>query len=820
MADGENSSSIALLSRIKSIEGGKINPYQFHRRLSENSARNEAQLWKGDNVKFSWDYCLVFKMPNKEEKKEKKDGDTEEKDTAQQTQEVLDALKTAGLHYRCYLSVQEDELYTLIGITERRLRQEADREDYDLLLNTEEIIAQGKAINLPLCRELGSGTKKNQLLNRKAWRDYYGRYDAFNPQAPDRQKLYVKQKEKNADRSPDTFFRSMDRLRIMLIIMETSTALGGAGLPLFTMKRDPKCPLMHCFPLHDEGTREALETKWMKFWPLFDQPLPEIRDYFGEKVAFYFAFLQYYCIWLAIPALLGLIVFAQQITSGFAVDVESLPLMGVGVALWASLFLEFWKRREATLRCDWGMTNFVVKEPTRAEFQGTLQRDPRNGELIFYFQWYERFVRVVQSQTVIWGLIVAVLSLVVGIFFIRNLLIREMGKGKENDARYLTSFINFIQIQVMNTVYGMVAVKLNDYENHQTASAYENALIFKSFLFKFINCYNSFFYIAFFKQFDEKAGRCKPPEGHCLPELQIQLVIVFGSTIVVSNTLELLLPFLKNLWVAYSNRGKSETGELLKKSPPEEQAEFEPYTTFADFDELAVQFGYVSLFVVAFPMAPAMALANNYFEIRIDAHKILRLSQRPSPLGAARIGTWFDIFTVVSFVAVLVNTIICVFYTSVIDRVTDGNWQTKAIIFVASEHIILLLKIGISYAVADIPQPVQDQIDRQEFLVDVLIEGTAFDDDLVDLKEVSQTVDESSKKELRSFDYTSVKRNYEELVHPSSAPAVEVVHDSGTGPLRESEMNNTPGPDPATPINPQRTMSDAEMAEPSQVMEP
>lgn len=36
-------------------------------------------------------------------------------------------------------------------------------------------------------------------------------------------------------------------------------------------------------------------------------------------------------------------------------------------------------------------------------------------------------------------------------------------------------------------------------EMHRTQSGYENALIFKVFIFQFVNYYSSIFYIAFFK---------------------------------------------------------------------------------------------------------------------------------------------------------------------------------------------------------------------------------------------------------------------------------------------------------------------------------
>lgn len=49
--------------------------------------------------------------------------------------------------------------------------------------------------------------------------------------------------------------------------------------------------------------------------------------------------------------------------------------------------------------------------------------------------------------------------------------------------------------------------------------------------------------------------------------------------------------------------------------------------TLMDYAELAVQFGYITLFVVAFPLAPFLALANNYVEFRSDAFKLLTQMQ-------------------------------------------------------------------------------------------------------------------------------------------------------------------------------------------------
>lgn len=69
---------------------------------------------------------------------------------------------------------------------------------------------------------------------------------------------------------------------------------------------------------------------------------------------------------------------------------------------------------------------------------------------------------------------------------------------------------------------------------------------------------------------------------------------------------------------------------------------FGRYQTFDDYDELIVQFGYVSLFIVAFPLTPLLAFASNYFEIWLDSHKLCQHSRRPEPRGADSIGELFE----------------------------------------------------------------------------------------------------------------------------------------------------------------------------------
>jgi len=51
---------------------------------------------------------------------------------------------------------------------------------------------------------------------------------------------------------------------------------------------------------------------------------------------------------------------------------------------------------------------------------------------------------------------------------------------------------------------------------------------------------------------------------------------------------------------------------------------------------MVIQFGYCTLFVAAFPLAPLLAFINNAIEIRVDAWKLCQVSvsNKPQYIGA------------------------------------------------------------------------------------------------------------------------------------------------------------------------------------------
>lgn len=63
-----------------------------------------------------------------------------------------------------------------------------------------------------------------------------------------------------------------------------------------------------------------------------------------------------------------------------------------------------------------------------------------------------------------------------------------------------------------------------------------------------------------------------------------------------------------------------------------------PIDVITVFLSAVIQFGFVSLFVASFPLAPLFALLNNIIEIRLDAKKFVTELRRPVAARAKDIG--------------------------------------------------------------------------------------------------------------------------------------------------------------------------------------
>ncbi|XP_029968802.1 anoctamin-6 [Salarias fasciatus] len=374
-------------------------------------------------------------------------------------------------------------------------------------------------------------------------------------------------------------------------------------------------------------------------------------------------------------------------------------VFAVFMSVWVTLFLEFWKRYQAELEYQWDTVEFLEQEePPRPEYEAKCKYERKNPvtgvKEKVPFTSCGRCVRVsIGMGTVLFWIMLILASIVAITVYRLVVFITFSAKLRENDLKnlepikeYMTpqmatsvtaSIISFVVIMILNMLYERVAIWITDFELPRTKTDYENSLTLKMFLFQFVNYYSSCFYIAFFKGktvgYPGKPFRllgeyrneeCDP--GGCLIELTTQLAIIMGGKAIWNNIQEVLLPWVKNLIFRYCNRAAE------KVTPRWEQDyQLQPSSKlglFYEYLEMVIQFGFVTLFVASFPLAPVLALINNLFEIRVDAWKITTQFRRIVPEKAQDIGAWQPILQGVAILAVVTNAMIIAFTSDMIPR--------------------------------------------------------------------------------------------------------------------------------------------------------
>lgn len=183
-----------------------------------------------------------------------------------------------------------------------------------------------------------------------------------------------------SDDGPET---QAEHLRIIYRLMTDPKHKGGAGI---TPQKGEWKHVKSLFPLHDN----ELNKRWIKDWSsktfLSHADFDHIRARMGERVAFYFTFLQAYFAFLMVPAALGVVCWA--ILGQFSV------VFSVVNSLACLVFVEYWKRQELDLALRWNVKGVSSIWSKRPEFVPQKEVvDQITGETVQVFPTTERLKR-------------------------------------------------------------------------------------------------------------------------------------------------------------------------------------------------------------------------------------------------------------------------------------------------------------------------------------------------------------------------------------------------------------------------------------------
>ncbi|XP_056657152.1 LOW QUALITY PROTEIN: anoctamin-1 [Monodelphis domestica] len=496
------------------------------------------------------------------------------------------------------------------------------------------------------------------------------------------------------------------------------------------------------YPLHDgdfEGDvefndRKLLCEEWATYRAFYKyQPIDLVRKYFGEKVGLYFAWLGVYTQMLIPASIVGIIVFLYgcltvdenipsmemcdqwnnitmcplcdrtcsywKLSSACATarashffDNPATVFFSVFMALWAAMFMEHWKRKQMRLNYIWDLTGFEEEEAhPRAEYEAkvlekSLRKDSRHKEMDKEkLTWKDRLPAYLTNLVSILFMIGLTFAIVFGVIIYRISTAAALAISSRSNVRVTVTatavIINLVVIIILDELYGSIARWLTLIEVPKTDKNFEDRLIFKAFLLKFVNAYTPIFYVAFFKgRFVGRPGdyvyifhsfrmeECAP--GGCLMELCIQLsIIMLGKQLIQNNLFEIGIPKMKKFFRYLKQRPADHEESTKKKQRYEVDYNLEPFAGLTpEYMEMIIQFGFVTLFVASFPLAPLFALLNNIIEIRLDAKKFVTELRRPVAVRAKDIGIWYNILRGIGKLAVIINAFVISFTSDFIPR--------------------------------------------------------------------------------------------------------------------------------------------------------
>ena len=284
--------------------------------------------------------------------------------------------------------------------------------------------------------------------------------------------------------------------------------------------------------------------------------------------------------------------------------------------------------------------------------------------------WKMKLPGIVLSWTTIFMLIAIATIFFVAIIIYRMsmvLIVHNLGDSSSMFITVTAATINLVFILIFNVIYDLIAIWITEMELHRTQTSYDNSLIVKIYVFQFISYYSSIFYIAFVKGqfigtpdkynkwFGYRQEECQP--GGCFMELTIQLAIIFCGKQFLLAVVEYYTPLFWKL-LNLMKLTKEQRKEECAKNLDFELVEYGQDSLFYEYLEMVIQYGFITIFVCAFPIAPLFALLNNILELRLDSKKILEKHRRPTAQKVRSIGVWFDIMETVGKIAIITNALI------------------------------------------------------------------------------------------------------------------------------------------------------------------
>jgi hypothetical protein len=265
----------------------------------------------------------------------------------------------------------------------------------------------------------------------------------------------------------------------------------------------------HC-PLHISNFREQIAR--IGFYSI-KLPFGLIRNYYGDYVAIYYAWVYHYTRLLLYPSATAII--CLILSAIFDNHKLFMTIYAMVIVIWSQWFLVYWNRKTSEIFIEWGnYTEDYDIDNVREQFKGERVISPVTEQYETQYPRKKKLFKYLKS--VIKTIPFVLVAFLVNICFLNlsgfikpemnslfeiEFLYKLSEKGAIFDSStYWETVMGIFQaftINIINQFYRKVAVICTDQENHKNRSNYDNSLIIKIFIFEFFDSFISLFYLAF-----------------------------------------------------------------------------------------------------------------------------------------------------------------------------------------------------------------------------------------------------------------------------------------------------------------------------------
>ncbi|RKP02540.1 hypothetical protein CXG81DRAFT_10691, partial [Caulochytrium protostelioides] len=423
---------------------------------------------------------------------------------------------------------------------------------------------------------------------------------------------------------------------------------------------------------------------------LHSDDITQLRNEYGENVAFYFAFLHFYTLALVPLAIVGVLcpIILGRAAYSYVYSAFLLAWAPVTIALWqgqSRRWAEAWGTRRVQ-SIDGDAERMATQLRPLYRPAGFRCHDDHDGIVpVFEPGWKRAIYSLFVTAPVVLGSAGVLMVLIWGLTISEVILGTYYTGPLASVVTLLPTAAYSLAIPMITQHYRKIAFQLTDRENIRTDSEFENAMTRKIFVFSALVSWLGLSVFGFLVvPFSDRlhdivsatfhaiplmgsvkifslSGRALEAAGGLSPaQLQSRLVALVVTGQVIDAFSELLMP----LMIAYLDRWRQGGFAAMKdECPAASKDEIEkryvarlrhelakpPYIIYQDYAEMAVQFGYLTMFSSIWSWAPLICLINNWFEMRSDLLKITKTARRPVPARVEGIGAWASIFVLLGW---------------------------------------------------------------------------------------------------------------------------------------------------------------------------